>query len=54
MALYFGVKLFNTVLAVTLRKGGSACISLTNMKAFALFANCQHAYVVQLEGPPLA
>lgn len=46
MARYFGVTLLRTVPAVTLQQWGSACVSLTDMRTFALFASCQHTVVV--------
>lgn len=51
MALYLGVMLLTAELAVTLQEWGSTCISLSNMKAIALFANCQHTNVVQGDEP---
>lgn len=43
--------LLTAELAVTLQEWGSACISLSNMKTIALFANCQRTNVVQGDEP---
>lgn len=43
--------LLTAELAVTLQEWGSTCISLSNMKTIALFANCQHTNVVQGDEP---
>lgn len=51
MGLYLGVMLLTAELAETLQEWGSTCISLSNMKTVALFANCQHTNVVQGDEP---